>query len=73
MRYIQVKDTIITDSISFAYGDYIRFDGEVPVDIMNGCYRFIDGTIIHDELLHAALLAEQEALRLEFEIELEIK
>lgn len=64
MRYIKVEDTIIVDSISRPYNGYIAFNGEVPIDIMSGCYRLIDGIIVHDEILHAAfeaqIAAEQE-------------
>lgn len=61
MRYLQIKDTYITDSIDYAYGDYVQFNNEVPVDIMNQCYQLTNGIIVLDEVKHQTFLDEQEA------------
>ena len=67
MRYLQVKETFITDSISFAHGDYVQFIGEVPIDIMNHCYQLIDGEIVLNETKHNEFLAKLAALEAEIE------
>ncbi|MGX8797237.1 hypothetical protein ACR6HW_14300 [Fusibacter sp. JL298sf-3] len=47
MKYLQVQtDGTITDCISFPYGDYVPFEGDVPQDVMGGWYKLIDGAII---------------------------
>ena len=65
MRYLQVKNTYITDSIDYEYGDYIRFDGVVPIDIMNQCYQLLNEDIVLDEVKHQEFLAEQELIEQE--------
>lgn len=47
MKYLQVnKDNIITDCISFPYGDYIEFNGEVPQSVMGGWYKLESGVVV---------------------------
>lgn len=47
MKYLQVQtDGTITDCISFPYGDYVPFEGEVPQDVMGGWYKLIEGIIV---------------------------
>ncbi len=55
MRYIQITNGYITDSISYAYGDYVKFVGEVPIDIMNQCYQLVNGIIILDAAKYVAI------------------
>lgn len=56
MRYLKIKNGYIVDSITFAYGDYVKFEGEVPVDIMSGSYLLVNDTIIRDEVKHQTFI-----------------
>ena len=47
MVYLQVQSNrIITDCISYPYGDYIPYDGEVPQAVHGGWHKLIDGVIV---------------------------
>lgn len=62
MRYLQITNDYITDSIEYAFGDYIQFMDEVPIDIMNGCYKLENNAIVLDTVKHEAFLIDQERL-----------
>ena len=67
MRYFQITDTYITDSIDYAHGTYVQFIGEVPVDIMNQCYQLINGNIVLDETKYQEFLDAQAAFLAEMD------
>ena len=47
MKYLQVnQDNLITDCISYPYGDYIEFEGEVPQSVIGGWHKLENGVIV---------------------------
>lgn len=67
IRYLKIEESgIITDMISYQFGDYVKVEKEVfPIDLHNGCYRYIDGEFVADAELFQKL--EKELLDLKQE------
>lgn len=51
IRYLKIEeDNIVTDMISYPYEGYIKVQKEeIPFDLHNGCYSYLDGEFILDE------------------------
>jgi hypothetical protein len=48
MVYVEVTNGYISDAANLKTPDYIAVDGRPPQDILNGCYKLIDGSFVFD-------------------------
>lgn len=60
--YMQTKNNIVTDVITYPYGDYAEIEVELPLPdgLIGGWYRWDGGAFVFDQALYDALHAEQE-------------
>lgn len=70
--YIQIKNGFVHDAVSYNPNieSYQLYQAEtIPADILNGCYKLVNGKLVLDKAKHAEYLAELERQAEEIEMQ----